>query len=96
MKIEGMERKIRTKVVEVSEEYFAAHDGTEFKTEDLCLAYEKTLAATEGRNKRVQFVIKPSVNEKLDELVQSGAIKSKNVSVNFFQIATSLGWRDKP
>lgn len=37
----------------------------------------------EMRNKRVQFVIKPSVNEKLDELAKSGAIKSKNDLVNF-------------
>lgn len=36
----------------------------------------------EIRNKRIQIVIKPSVNEKLDEYVDNGVIKSKNDLVN--------------
>ena len=35
-----MEKKIRTKMVEVSEEYFVANDGTEFETAELCMNYE--------------------------------------------------------
>ena len=44
---------------------------------------QQTYTTQEMRSKRVQFVIKPSVNEKLDELAKNGAIKSKNDLVNF-------------
>lgn len=36
----------------------------------------------EIRSKRIQIVIKPSVNEKLDEYAADGVIKSKNDLVN--------------
>ena len=44
---------------------------------------QQTYTTQEMRSKRVQFVIKPSVNAKLDELAKNGAIKSKNDLVNF-------------
>ena len=44
---------------------------------------QQTYTTQEMRSKRVQFVIKPSVNEKLDQLAQNGTIKSKNDLVNF-------------
>ncbi len=37
----------------------------------------------EIRNKRVQFVIKPSTNRKLDEYAEAGIIRSKNDLVNY-------------
>lgn len=78
-----MEKKIRTQMVEVSKEYFVAHDGTEFGTEEQCLAYERAHMAVENRSKRVQLLVKPSVNDALDRMVEEGKIKSKNDLVNF-------------
>lgn len=42
-----------------------------------------TIRKEETRSKRVQIVIKPSVNKKLDEMAKNGTIKSKNDLVNF-------------
>lgn len=42
-----------------------------------------TIQKEETRSQRVQIVIKPSVNEKLDKLVKQKVIKSKNDLVNF-------------
>ena len=78
-----MEIKTRKKLVEVSEEYYVANDGAEFETAEQCLMYERTCAQEETRSQRLQFVVKPSVNAKLDQLVREGKIKSKNDLVNF-------------
>ena len=42
-----------------------------------------TIPEKEKRSRRMQFVVKPSVDRKLDRLVQEGKIKSKNDLVNF-------------
>ena len=42
-----------------------------------------TMPQEEKRNQRVQIVVKPSLNEKLDLLVKQKKIKSKNDLVNF-------------
>lgn len=42
-----------------------------------------TIQQEETRSQRVQIVIKPSVNAKLDSLVEQKKIKSKNDLVNF-------------
>ncbi len=42
-----------------------------------------TMPQEETRSKRVQFVLKPSVNKELDRLVKQKKIKSKNDLVNF-------------
>lgn len=42
-----------------------------------------TMPQEETRSQRVQIVVKPSVNEKLDSLVKQKKIKSKNDLVNF-------------
>ena len=78
-----MERRVRTKMVEVSEECYVAYDDTEFKTEEQCLRYEQSYRQEEIRNKRLQIVVKPSVNEVLERLVKQKKIKSKNDLVNF-------------
>ena len=44
---------------------------------------QQTYTTQEMRSKRVQIVIKPSVNEKLNQLAKNGTIKSKNDLVNF-------------
>lgn len=78
-----MERKTRIKVVEVAEEYYVAGDGTEFATAEQCLMYERANAHEETRSQRVNLLVKPSVNAKLDQMVADGVIKSKNDLVNF-------------
>ena len=42
-----------------------------------------TMPQEETRSKRIQIVIKPSVNKELDRLVKQKKIKSKNDLVNF-------------
>lgn len=42
-----------------------------------------TMTKEETRSKRIQIVIKPSVNKALDRLVRQKKIKSKNDLVNF-------------
>ena len=42
-----------------------------------------TMPQEEIRSKRLQFVVKPSVNKELDRLVKQKKIKSKNDLVNF-------------
>lgn len=44
---------------------------------------EYTIMQEETRSKRIQIVIKPSVNQKLDRLVRQEKIKSKNDLINF-------------
>lgn len=44
---------------------------------------EYTMPQEETRSKRIQIVIKPSVNKELDRLVKQKKIKSKNDLVNF-------------
>lgn len=44
---------------------------------------EYTIQQEETRSKRIQIVIKPSVNSELDRFVKIGKIKSKNDLVNF-------------
>ena len=44
---------------------------------------EYTIPQEETRSKRIQIVIQPSVNRKLDRLVKEGKVKSKNDLVNF-------------
>lgn len=80
-----MERKTRTKMVEVSEEYYVADDGTEFETEEKCRYYEQNIyrPSYETRSKRVNLVIKPTLNSALDKMVEEGKIKSKNDLINF-------------
>lgn len=78
-----MERKTRKKLVEVTEEYFVAIDGTEHDTEEQCRYHEKNCNEVENRSQRIQIVIKPSVNKELDRLVKQEKIKSKNDLVNF-------------
>lgn len=50
-----MEKKIRTKTIEVDEECFVAADGTEFETEDQCLEYEKTLSKRVQKDPRINM-----------------------------------------
>lgn len=61
----------------------AASNTTNTHNEVTHTQTQQTYTTQEMRSKRVQIVIKPSVNEKLDELAKTGAIKSKNDLVNF-------------
>lgn len=54
---------------------------TQLHNTDTQQAY--TMTQEEIRNKRLQFVVKPSVNKALDKLVKQKKIKSKNDLVNF-------------
>lgn len=42
-----------------------------------------TMPQEETRSKRIQIVVKPSINKELDQLVKQKKIKSKNDLVNF-------------
>lgn len=66
----------------ISEETIRAEQGGT-PTHNTDTQYNYTIPQEETRSQRLQFVVKPSVNAKLDQLVREGKIKSKNDLVNF-------------
>ena len=66
-----MERKTRTKMIEVSEEYFVAFDGTEFEMEDECLSYE---------HKKSKYPVNVVFDGELEEVIRQRA-KERGVGV---------------
>lgn len=66
----------------ISEETIRAEQGGT-PTHNTDTQYNYTIPQEEKRSQRLQFVVKPSVNARLDELAQNGTIKSKNDLVNF-------------
>lgn len=65
----------------ISEEAKREHNTTHIHNAPTQHTY--TMQQEETRSQRVQIVVKPSVNEKLDLLVKQKKIKSKNDLVNF-------------
>lgn len=66
-----MECKTRTKMVEVSENYFVADDGTEFETEEQCLEYE---------NRRSKYPVNVVFDGELEEAIRNRA-KERGIGV---------------
>ena len=76
------ERRRRPVVADmISDEAKQEHNTTHIHNTHTQHAY--TMPQEEKRSQRLQFVVKPSVNEKLDLLVKQEKIKSKNDLVNF-------------
>lgn len=62
------------------------HDVQEVNTTSTTVSAtpsEYTVIKEETRSQRLQIVVKPSVNKKLDKLVKQKKIKSKNDLINF-------------
>ena len=72
---------------EVREETAPVQEAVKEETaaaNDLVAIYEaKKRAEPEARNVRLQAVITPTLNDKLNEMVAAGKIKSKNDLINF-------------
>ena len=66
----------------ISEETIKA-EQSETQKHNTDTQYRYTIQQEEKRSTRLQFVVKPSVNVKLDQMVKEGKIKSKNDLVNF-------------
>lgn len=83
MGLKEREEKRRNSVVAamISEEVKRECDTIHIHNTPTQHAY--TMQQEETRSQRVQIVVKPSVNEKLDLLVKQKKIKSKNDLVNF-------------
>ena len=67
----------------ISEETKRAIAGDTTQLHNTHTQHTYTILQEETRSQRVQIVVKPSVNDKLDLLVKQKKIKSKNDLVNF-------------
>ena len=83
MGLKEREERRRNSVVAsmISDEVKQEHNTTNIHNKHTQQTY--TIPQEEKRSQRLQFVVKPSVNEKLDQMVKDGTIKSKNDLVNF-------------
>ena len=78
-----MEKRTRTRLVEIKEEYYISTDGEEFATAEQCAEYEKNAQTMgfnfdkpekETKSKRVNLVLQPSLYEEAQNVAKANGI----------------------